>query len=253
LFRTLNLPIRKIGFSAKLAGKATWYTDTPASLTQLRKRIPSCTTGDLGIYANREEEIGEMVRWEGCAFIQLEGPYSFLGVAESVPIPLAELSRVHLEMIQSIAKPVYGIGYTHPLMFVPWSYADGMLSGPLGPKRLGHDRVDTLNAYQLSLRQWRLDQQKDQKGYRGWFRDVYPLQYLNREHVSAPLADGRILLTAGIGQLTACDDEHWWWAVTEDELPAARELLAASNRLLCAPIVPDKWHMPLGLYREAGW
>ena len=244
--RRFGLPIRAIEFSATLGGDTMRFVDDPESLADLASVMPTCTTGDLGIYASREGETESFVRWEGCAVIQLKGRYSFLGVTDSVPIELAELSDLHLAMIGPIVKPAYGISYTHPLWLAPWAYANGTLSG-----RIATDRSPEAKAYQLSVREWSSDTSDDQKGFHGWFRDVYPHQFLSPEHVSIRLQDGRSFMDSEIGKLTPYGEDRWWWSVDEAELSTARDMLAAASRLLCPPTLPSRWHIPKNLLSRA--
>lgn len=240
--RQFGLPIREIGFTAILGGGESRFEDDPASLTRLASVIHTCTTGGLGLYASRSGDLEVFLRWDGCAFIHMESCYSFLGLTDSVHIQLSELSELHLNMIGPIIMPPYGISYTHPLWLAPRLYAGGTLGG-----RVANDFSVAGRAYADPVRQWRIDRSSEQKWLRGWFRDVYPHQLLNPEHVFVRLRDGRSLLESGIGKFTPCGEDRWWWSVDETELAAARNMLAVTSRLLCPPAVPSRWHIPLDL------
>ncbi|MFY7953966.1 MAG: hypothetical protein ACOVT5_15805 [Armatimonadaceae bacterium] len=231
-FRRFGLPVREIGFSATLeGGEWRFDDDAPATLERLASLTPTCTTGGLGIYASRSGELEVFLRWDACAFIHLSSRYSFLGVTDATPIPLSELGELHLTMIGPIVNPAYGIAYTHPYWLAPSSYALGLLSG-----RIATDAKPAAKVYKGAVRLWRIDHSGEQKWLRGWFRDVYPRQLLNAEHVSVRLPDGRSLLESGVGTFTPSGQDRWWWSVDESELARAREMLTVASRLLCPPV-----------------
>jgi len=238
-FRRFGLLVREIGFTAILGEGELRFEDDPASLARLALVMPTCTTGGLGIYARQSDDLEVLLRWDACAFIHLTSRYSFLGVTDADPIPLSELTELHLAMLRPIVNPAYGISYTHPLWLAPRLYAGGTLGG-----RVATDSSVAGKAYAAPVRQWRIDHWSEQKWLRGWFRDVYPLQLLNPEHVSTRLQDGRSFMDSGIGKLTPCGEDRWLWSVDEGELASAREMLTAASRLLCPPQAPSLWHIP---------
>jgi hypothetical protein len=201
--------------------------------------MPTCTTGGLGIYARQSDDLEVFLRWDACAFIHLSSQYSFLGVTDADPIPLSELTELHLAMLRPIVNPAYGISYTHPLWLAPRLYAGGTLGG-----RVASDFSVAGRAYADPVRRWRIDRSSEEKWLRGWFRDVYPHQLLNPEHMAVRLPDGRSLLESGVGTFTPCGKDRGWWSVDESELASAREMLTAASRLLCPPQAPSRWHIP---------
>ena len=237
-----GLPIREIGFTAILRGEELRFEDDPASLARLASVMPTCTTVAWGSHARRSDDLSVFLRWDACAFIHLSTRYSFLGVTDADPIVLSELAEFHLAILRPIVNPAYGISYTHPLWLAPRSYAGGTLSG-----RIASDYSDLGTAYADPVNQWGIDHSGKQKWLRGWFRDVYPVQLLNPEHVSTRLQDGRSFMDSGIGKLTPCGEDRWWWSVDESELSAARHMLVAASRLLCPPRAPTRSHIPKDL------
>jgi len=53
----------------------------------------------------------------------------------------------------------------------------------------------------------------------GSFRGAYPASLLSEAHLNAKLQGGVTLRTAGIGQLTALDQSHWLWELSDSEIP----------------------------------
>ncbi len=90
-----------------------------------------------------------------------------------------------------------------------------------------------LSSYKSTLARWASEYYGDKNYLQGWFRDFYPLQYLNQKHLVAPLVENRSVADLNIGHLTPLNDERWLWELNEDEIQVIRKSVTQDAHLIC--------------------
>jgi hypothetical protein len=156
------------------------------------------------------------------------GCFLYLTVREPIAQIRSPLMKLMALEIAEILSPSYGFGFTRSCRLGPGLFAVGIMAGDMVVPK---DEAE----YQLRLRDNRWgDMGMESKVYdRGVMRDVFPINYLNSEHlrkrVNGISLEKWIRQDAARGVLTPITNQLTEWSVNDQELASLNALLATEG------------------------
>ena len=159
---------------------------------------------------------------------------AMFAVDESVCASLSDLLEVTGEPIFTSTGNAYGGAFEFPVDYDPEGYLSSIAGMPKGAKWGANED------YAARITRWRDNIWKNSFQVQdGYFREIYPINFLLESHLSMPFRGNPLYKFAeSVGILQTVNDGQFRWDVPADELRLTREQMENSGLILSAACEP---------------